>query len=283
MRPPWKKTEPERRIDWLLARLRTSRPPARRPGIAGALGAADQAVLRFMRTKTPHGPGSEAIGKGLGMIGEWAAVWVVIGLTGAASDRDRRSRWLVAAATGPGAVIANYGLKLTFGRERPLIEDHPPLARAPSKLSFPSAHSTSSMAAATAIGRVEPRTRLPLYGLATAICLSRPYLGMHYPSDVLAGAAFGLLLGGLVPGVGERTLEERMADFVVGLGPEGANAGSVPGAEDGAQNAGSVPGAGDGAQDAGSVPGAGDGANTGSVPADGDGGSGGAVTGTDPL
>jgi hypothetical protein len=37
---------------------------------------------------------------------------------------------------------------------------------------------------------------------------------MHYPSDVLAGAAFGILIGGFVPGVGERTLEERMADFV---------------------------------------------------------------------
>ena len=37
---------------------------------------------------------------------------------------------------------------------------------------------------------------------------------MHYPSDVLAGVALGTLIGGLVPGVGERTLEERMADLV---------------------------------------------------------------------
>jgi membrane-associated phospholipid phosphatase len=95
-----------------------------------------------------------------------------------------------------------------------LIEEHPPLARAPSKLSFPSAHATSSFAAATAYGRVEPRTRLPLYALAAGICVSRPYLGMHYPSDVLAGVALGTLIGGFLPGVGERTLEERMQDFV---------------------------------------------------------------------
>jgi membrane-associated phospholipid phosphatase len=230
-KPPWKKTEPERRIDWLIARIRTSRAPARKPGVMGALGAADQAVLRFLRTQAPHGPAAEGVGKGLGMVGEWAAIWVAIGVAGAATDPEKRQRWLIGAATGPGAVIANYALKVTFGRERPLIEDHPPLARAPSKLSFPSAHSTSSMAAATAFGRVDPRTRVPLYVLATSICISRPYLGMHYPSDVLAGACLGLFIGGFVPGVGERTLEERMAEFVATQAPDpAATVGSAPGA-----------------------------------------------------
>lgn len=211
----------------LPARLRTRRVPARKPGLAGAFGAGDQAVLRFLRTRAPHDAATESAFKALGTIGEYAAVWVAIGLAGAAADQARRKRWLIGAATGPGAVVANYALKLSFGRERPLIEDHPPLARAPSKLSFPSAHATSSMAAATAFGRVEPRTRLPLYALATSICVSRPYLGMHYPSDVLAGAFFGTLIGGFVPAVGERTLEERMADFVADLG--GADAeGSDP-------------------------------------------------------
>ena len=204
----------QRKRSLLPARLRTRRAPAQRPGLLGALGAADQAVLRFLRTKAPHDPTTETAFKTLGLVGEYAAVWVAVGLAGAASDAARRRRWLLGAATGPGAVVVNYAIKVAIGRERPLIEDHPPLARAPSKLSFPSAHSTSSFAAATALGRVEPRTRLPLYALAAAICVSRPYLGMHYPSDVLAGVALGTLVGGLVPGVGERTLEERMADLV---------------------------------------------------------------------
>ena len=204
----------QRKRSLLPARLRTRRAPARRPGLLGALGAADQAVLRFLRTKAPHDPTTETVFKTLGLVGEYAAVWVAVGLAGAASDAARRRRWLLGAATGPGAVVVNYAIKVVIGRERPLIEDHPPLARAPSKLSFPSAHSTSSFAAATALGRVEPRTRVPLYALAAAICVSRPYLGMHYPSDVLAGVALGTLVGGLVPGVGERPLEERMADLV---------------------------------------------------------------------
>ena len=203
-----------RRAPRLPARLRTRRAPLRRPGISGWLGAADQALLRFLRTRAPHDAATEAVFKGLGTIGEYAAVWCAAGLAGAGADPGRRRRWLIAAGVGPGSIVLNYGAKLAIGRERPLIEDHPPLARAPSKLSFPSAHATSSFAAATALGRVEPRTRPAAYALATAICVSRPYLGMHYPSDVLAGVAFGTLIGGLVPGVGERTLEERMFDFV---------------------------------------------------------------------
>jgi membrane-associated phospholipid phosphatase len=208
----------------LPAALRTRRAPKRRPGILGALGAADQAVLRFLRTKAPHDPATEAVFKTLGTVGEYAAVWIGVGLAGAAADRTRRPRWLIAAGVGPAAVGLNYAVKVAIGRERPLIEDHPPLARAPSKLSFPSAHAASSLAAATAFGRVEPRTRLPLYTLAVAICASRPYLGMHYPSDVLAGAAFGTLIGGLVPSVGERTLEERMLDLVADRASERAAA-----------------------------------------------------------
>lgn len=151
--------------------------------------------------------------KGLGAVGEFGAVWAAVGLAGAAADPSRRRRWAVAAVVAPLAVNVNYAVKVAIGRERPLIEGHPPLARAPSKLSFPSAHSTSSVAGATALGRVRPRARAPLYALATGVCVSRPYLGMHYPSDVLAGAALGLLIGSLVPGVGDRGAEERLMEL----------------------------------------------------------------------
>lgn len=186
----------------------------RRPGVLGVLGAVDQTLLRFMRTRLPHDPLTEGVFRTLGTVGEYSAVWIALGLGGAARDAPRRRRWLLASGVGPAAVAINYAVKVAVGRQRPLIPEHPPLARAPSKLSFPSAHATSSLAAATALGRVEPRTRAPLYALAAAVCLSRPYLGMHYPSDVVAGAALGTVIGGLVPGVGERTLEERMSDFV---------------------------------------------------------------------
>jgi membrane-associated phospholipid phosphatase len=116
-------------------------------------------------------------------------------------DRRRRGHWLTAAAVGPAAIGVNFAIKLAVGRKRPLLEEHPPLARAPTKLSFPSAHATSSLAAATALGRVQPAARPALYGLAAAVCVSRPYLGMHYPSDVLAGAMLGSVIGRSLPGL----------------------------------------------------------------------------------
>jgi membrane-associated phospholipid phosphatase len=170
-----------------------------RPVLA-RLGDLDQAALRVLRTRL-HGPVPDAVMKALGAAGEWAAVWALSGATAAALDRERRRRWTVAAAIGPVAIGINFAVKVGVGRQRPLIEEHPPLARAPTKLSFPSAHATSSLAAATALGRVSPGGRPVLYGLAAAICASRPYLGMHYPSDVLAGAVLGAALGRIVPGL----------------------------------------------------------------------------------
>jgi membrane-associated phospholipid phosphatase len=178
-----------------------------------AVPSLDARLLRSMRTRG-HSPALETAAKTLATAGEWGALWAVIGLAGAAADPARRPRWLRGAAVGPGAIFANYAVKLAIRRPRPKLRGLPPLARAPSALSFPSAHATSSLAAATAFGRVDPRTRLPLYALAGTICFTRPYLGMHYPSDVLAGAALGVAIGGLVPKLGERSLEERLIDLV---------------------------------------------------------------------
>jgi membrane-associated phospholipid phosphatase len=164
--------------------------------VLAALGRADQAVLRVLRTKGHFEP-LESVMKALGVAGEYAAVWATIGVAGAAVDEARRERWLAAAATGPAAIGVNFLVKVATSRKRPLIEEHPPLARAPTKLSFPSAHATSSVAGATALSRVEPRLRPAVLTLAAAICVGRPYLGMHYPSDVLAGAALGALIGSL--------------------------------------------------------------------------------------
>jgi membrane-associated phospholipid phosphatase len=74
-------------------------------------------------------------------------------------------------------------------RRRPDLEGLPPLTPTVSRLSFPSAHCTMSFAAARAFRGLAPRA--PLYGAALVFALSRPYLGVHYPSDVLAGAVLG--------------------------------------------------------------------------------------------
>jgi membrane-associated phospholipid phosphatase len=204
-----------------FARRRRIGPPVRRPGVAGFLGWLDQTVLWLMRTRG-HVEPLESGMRALGIVGEWGAVWAATGLFGTARDARRRPWWLAATAVGPVAIAVNYAVKVAVGRDRPLIEEHPPLARAPSDLSFPSAHATSSVAAATALGRVAPSYRLPLYCLAGAICLTRPYLGMHYPSDVLAGVFLGAVIGRAFPRLGERGMEERLIELVAGGTGSGA-------------------------------------------------------------
>ena len=181
--------------------------------VLAQLQALDRRLLRTMRTRC-HGPQIETAGKALGTVAEWGAVWVAIGVGAAAVDATRRQRWLRAAAVAPAAVGANYLVKLAAGRRRPRLRRLPPLASAPSELSFPSAHATSSLAAATAMGRVAPASRLPLHALAGALCLTRPYLGMHSPSDVLGGAALGVAIGRLWPGLRAKGTEDRLIDLV---------------------------------------------------------------------
>jgi membrane-associated phospholipid phosphatase len=157
----------------------------------------DSSLLYAMRTRF-HGRTAEAVAKGLGRIGEYGIVWLVIGVVLAIADPDRRDAWLVAGILGPVAIGLNYAVKLLVRRPRPILKGLPPLGGAPSTLSFPSAHATSSFACATAMTRIAPEAAF-LFVLAAAIAACRPYLGMHYPSDVLGGVLIGTALGLVVP------------------------------------------------------------------------------------
>jgi membrane-associated phospholipid phosphatase len=157
----------------------------------------DSRLLYEMRTRF-HGHITETVAKGLGRIGEYGAVWLAIGIVLAIADPDRGEDWLVAGILGPVAIGLNFAVKLIVRRPRPVLEGLPPLGGAPSSLSFPSAHATSSFACATAMSRIAPEAAV-LFLLAVAIAAGRPYLGMHYPSDVLGGVILGIALGLVVP------------------------------------------------------------------------------------
>lgn len=157
----------------------------------------DLRLMRFMRT-TGHTPGLEKAAKALGKAGNNGGVWVAVGVVLAIVDGSNREAWLICAVLAPVAIALNYVIKAIVKRPRPVLEGLPPLGGAPSSLSFPSAHATSSFAVATAMTRVEPLGALAFL-LAIALALGRPYLGMHYPSDVLVGAVLGVLLGLIVP------------------------------------------------------------------------------------
>lgn len=124
------------------------------------------------------------------LLGEHAGVWLAIGVVGQALDGSERARWRRATATVAGVYALNTALKSVVRRRRPRLAGLPALTDTPTDLSFPSAHASTAFAGALVYSRLGVPA-FPLYELATGLALSRLYLGVHYPSDVLAGAVLG--------------------------------------------------------------------------------------------
>ena len=159
-------------------------------------------------------PGMLPGARGLSHFGEHALGWMAISALGAAIDRDRGREWLGVGAGAVAAHAASIVIKRVVRRPRP---DSPAVqvgVSTPSQLSFPSSHATSSTAAAVLIGRL---TGLPLAAVVVPpMLLSRLVLGVHYPSDVLAGAGVGAATAAVVGRAQHRNPALRGRVFTAG-------------------------------------------------------------------
>jgi undecaprenyl-diphosphatase len=160
------------------------------------LGALDLAVLRAFRT-WGHTRDRERAVAAFSKLGEQAMVWYALCGIGWLADPEHRPDYGRTAKTVFGVYAFNQLIKFAVRRPRPRLEGLPPLSGTLSGLSYPSAHSATSFAAARTLSRVLPAA--PLYSLAAALALSRLYLGLHYPSDIVAGAALGAAGAELAP------------------------------------------------------------------------------------
>lgn len=164
--------------------------PARTP-----VGHLDRRVSRFLQRHRREP---------LTAVCQAASAWwfrsLVIGGVGAAADYRARRRPKTALYSGLAALsaaVAAEGLKPLIRRSRPPFgaAEIVSLVSLPKTYSFPSGHATTAFAAASAADAFYPRLRLGLYSLAGLVGFSRVYLGVHYTSDVAAGAVLGTLIG----------------------------------------------------------------------------------------
>jgi len=146
-------------------------------------------VLQTVQATVGAVPAATKIARGMSHFGEHALGWMAVGGLGALLDRPRRRQWAGVAVGAFGAHAASVVIKRVVRRPRP---DDPTVqvnVSTPSRLSFPSSHVTSTTAAAVLLART---TGLPFPAvLVPPMMLSRLVLGVHYPTDVLAGAALG--------------------------------------------------------------------------------------------
>ena len=162
------------------------------------LAALDLRLLRLLRTRR-HTPVVETSLIWLARAGENGLLWYAIGLGGAAlGGRRRRHAYFRAIKIVLATLVANTVVKQTVRRARPVLEaELPALTPVLSGRSYPSAHSSTSFAGARALSAAG-MPAAPLYAVAVAMALSRPYLGVHYPSDIAAGALLGDSVGRLM-------------------------------------------------------------------------------------
>ena len=154
----------------------------------------DEAVLRGTR-RALGGTAAVPLARGLSLFGDHALGWVALGAFGAVAGR-RRQEWRSAVAGTLAAHAAGVVIKRLVRRPRPDLLDVPALVGTPSRLSFPSAHSCSTAAAAVGFGPLLGRPAMA--GVTGLMLVSRVLLGVHSPSDVGSGAALGATVASVV-------------------------------------------------------------------------------------
>lgn len=136
-------------------------------------------------------------------LGNKGIVWIAIGLLflllGLRKKAWLQRGWMVLFSLAGNVLLCNVILKPLVNRTRPYdLLGYETIIPALSDPSFPSGHTAASFAAATAIYAIDKRWGAAAYLFAAVMGFSRLYLGVHFPTDVLAGAVCGVVAARVV-------------------------------------------------------------------------------------
>ena len=169
-----------------------------------AILAADQAVLLFLQELRT--PALTAVLRFFTHLGDSGAVWIALCVVLLLFRSTRRGGVELALSLAVTAILCNLVLKPIIARERPFLtmEELELIVPALTSYSFPSGHASSSMAAAMSLTLAYGRRGAWAFLPAGLIAFSRMYVGIHYPSDVLAGALLGCAVAWAAHGLWRR-------------------------------------------------------------------------------
>jgi len=158
------------------------------------------------------------------VLGNAGIFWILLTAVLMCFKKTRRAAVCSMFALLGSLVLNNFILKPLVGRVRPyeVIEGLRLIGAKATDGSFPSGHTAASIASAVALsGYLKKRWSVPLFVLALAISFSRLYIGIHYPTDVLAGLLDGVLLG-ILACTAERAMYKRWSWYAEACGGETA-------------------------------------------------------------
>lgn len=167
-------------------------------------------ILYFFQSL--HNPWLDAFMTSVTRLGDSGIFWILTGIALFCFKRTRKTGFCVLLSLAGGLLVGNILLKNLVARERPCWLDPSIrlLIENPHDFSFPSGHTMASFEGAVSIFFYHRRWGIAALVLAALIAVSRLYLFVHFPTDVLAGFILGIAIAAAVHFVTEHFWGERV-------------------------------------------------------------------------